>query len=710
MDMTFRESEPFYGEKTDLSSLFDFDSPSTIDASREGEIELVRTKEDEQSTVVVGSIPSPVSEERWTKPNEEENLSVHTRRQATSEERWRKPNEEENLKVYTRRKPQHEQQQQGPTAGDTQVQGEQHAPTSVEIVELTDGAGPSSTRDSMDLPIALRKGIRVGAKKPPNWYRDEHDIANYVSYTSLSTNYMAFIASLQSVEIPRDWKVAKQDPKWREAMIEELNALERNKTWELVHLPAGKRAVGCKWIYTVKQNPEGKIERYKARLVARGYSQAYGIDYDETFAPVAKMNTVRILISCATNFGWPLHQLDVKNAFLHGDLQEEVYMEIPPGFSTPRTSGKVCRLRKSLYGLKQSPRAWFDRFRRVVCGMGYKQCNGDHTVFYRHSNSQITILAVYVDDIIITGDDAVEISRLKDNLRKEFEVKDLGQLKYFLGIEIARSPEGIVLSQRKYVLDLLSDTGMLGCRVASTPIDQNHKLCAESGDPVDKEKYQKLVGRLIYLCHTRPDISYAVSIVSRYMHDPRSGHLDAVNQILRPLGESKRGGEVYRLYDVGGQRNERRKWIHLFEGVNAVIFCAAISEYDQMLFEDETQNRMMETKVLFDWVLKQRCFEKTSFMLFLNKFDIFEEKIQKVPLTVCEWFKDYQPLAPGKQEVEHAYEFVKKKFEELYFQSSKPDRVDRVFKIFRTTALDQKLVKKTFKLIDESMRRSREGA
>jgi hypothetical protein len=208
-----------------------------------------------------------------------------------------------------------------------------------------------------------------------------------------------------------------------------------------------------------------------------------------TFALVAKMNTVRILISCATNFRWSLHQLDVKNAFLHGDLQEEVYMEIPPGFSTPRTSGKVCRLRKSLYGLKQSPRAWFDRFRRVVCGMRYKQCNGDHTVFYRHSNSQITILAVYVDDIIITGDDKVEISRLKDSLRKEFEVKDLDQLKYFLGIEIARSPKGIVLSQRKYVLELLSDIGMLRCRVASTPIDQNHKLCAESGETVDKEKY-----------------------------------------------------------------------------------------------------------------------------------------------------------------------------------------------------------------------------
>jgi guanine nucleotide-binding protein subunit alpha len=172
-----------------------------------------------------------------------------------------------------------------------------------------------------------------------------------------------------------------------------------------------------------------------------------------------------------------------------------------------------------------------------------------------------------------------------------------------------------------------------------------------------------------------------------------------------PVGEHKKSGEVYRLFDVGGQRNERRKWIHLFEGVTAVIFCAAISEYDQTLFEDESKNRMMETKEMFEWVLKQTCFKKTSFMLFLNKFDIFEKKALKVPLNVCEWFKDYQPTSSGKQEIEHAYEFVKKKFEELYFQSSGPDCVDRVFKIYRTTALDQKLVKKTFKLVDETLRR-----
>ncbi|XP_026430147.1 guanine nucleotide-binding protein alpha-2 subunit-like [Papaver somniferum] len=172
-----------------------------------------------------------------------------------------------------------------------------------------------------------------------------------------------------------------------------------------------------------------------------------------------------------------------------------------------------------------------------------------------------------------------------------------------------------------------------------------------------------------------------------------------------PVGENKKSGEVYRLFDVGGQRNERRKWIHLFEGVTAVIFCAAISEYDQTLFEDDNRNRMMETKELFDWVLKQPCFEKTSIMLFLNKFDIFEKKVLNVPLNTCDWFKDYQPVSTGRQEIEHAYEFVKKKFEELYFQSTGPNPVDRVFKIYRTTALDQKLVKKTFKLVDETLRR-----
>nr|ABA93730.1 retrotransposon protein, putative, unclassified [Oryza sativa Japonica Group] len=411
-------------------------------------------------------------------------------------------------------------------------------PASLASLETIGNTSP--TLEHVELPLAQRRETRSNAGRPPirlgfEHLSSMHDIANYITYSHVSPAYKTFIASLQTMPIPKDWKCAKQDPKWKDAMKEELNALVKNKTWELVKLPPEKRAVGCKWVFTVKQTPEGKVDRYKARLVAKGYSQTYGIDYDETFAPVAKMGIVRALVSCAVNFGWPLHQLDVKNAFLHGDLHEEVYMEIPPGFGNSQTVGKVCKLKKSLYGLKQSPRAWFDRFRHAVCDMGYSQCNGDHTVFYKHRGTNITILAVYVDDIVITGDDVEEIRCLKERLGKAFEVKDLGPLRYFLGIEIARSSKGIVLSQRKYVLDLLTDTGMLGCRASTTPIDRNHQLCAQSGDPVNKEAYQRLVGRLIYLCHTRPDISYVVSVVSRYMHDPRTGHLDVVHKILRYL-------------------------------------------------------------------------------------------------------------------------------------------------------------------------------
>jgi hypothetical protein len=269
--------------------------------------------------------------------------------------------------------------------------------------------------------------------------------------------------------------------------------------------------------------------------VAKGYNQTYGVDYDKTFAPVAKMNKIRALIFIAANNRWKLFQMDVKNAFLHGDLQEEVYMDIPPGFNSRETEGKVCKLKKALYGLKQSPRAWFGRFRKEVCSMGYQQSNADHTLFFKHRGDKIVILIVYVDDIVITGNDDDGIAFLKRMLANSFEVKDLGFLHYFLGIEVAYGSQGIYLSQRKYILDLLTETGMVNCKPSPTPIEQNHRMLADSGDPVDKHQYQRLVGRLIYLSHTRPDIAYAVSIVSRYMHDPRSSHWDSALRILRYL-------------------------------------------------------------------------------------------------------------------------------------------------------------------------------
>jgi len=161
-----------------------------------------------------------------------------------------------------------------------------------------------------------------------------------------------------------------------------MTALEKNQTWEIVTLPQGKRTVGCKWVFSTKYKADGSIERHKARLVAKGYTQTYGIDYQETFSPVAKLNTVRVLLSIAANLDWPLHQFDVKNAFLHGDLEEEVYMDIPSGYNS-NTPGTVCRLQRVLYGLKQSPRAWFGRFSVAMRKYGFQQSNSDHTLFLK---------------------------------------------------------------------------------------------------------------------------------------------------------------------------------------------------------------------------------------------------------------------------------------------------------------------------------------
>ena len=318
-------------------------------------------------------------------------------------------------------------------------------------------------------------------------------------------------------------------------MNDEMEALQKNHTWELVSLPGGKRIVGCRWIFTVKLNPNGVIDRYKARLVTKEYTQKYGIDYGDTFAPVAKINTIRVIISIAANQEWPLRQFDVKNAFLNGTLNEEIYMDPPPGITC---GGKVCKLRRALYGLKQSPRAWFGRLSTFMKKNGYKQSDADHTLFIKQVFKKVTALIVYVDDMVVTGNDSNEIAALQESLATEFELKDLGHLKYFLGIEVARSSNGISLCQRKYVLDLLAETGMLDCKPIETPIEMNHKLAIQQDQtPTNKERYQRLVGRLIYLSHTRPDIAYAVSIVSQFMHAP-SDHMEAVYRILRYLKSS----------------------------------------------------------------------------------------------------------------------------------------------------------------------------
>ena len=282
----------------------------------------------------------------------------------------------------------------------------------------------------------------------------------------------------------------------------------------------------------MKVNPDGSIARLKARLVANGYAQTYMVDYSDTFSPVAKLTSIRLFISLAATHGWDLHQFDIKNVFFHGDLAEEVYMEQPLGFVAQGEIGRVCRLRKSLYSLKKSLRAWFGKLSEVIEKFGMHKSKSNHYVFYRNSQAGIILLVVYVDDIILTGDEMAGIFSLKSFLHGYFHTKDLGMLKYFLGVEVMRSKRGIFLSQRKYVLDLLSETGKLAAKSCQSPMAQNLHLTKEDELFENPERYRKLVGKFNYLTVTRPDIAYSVSIVSQYMSSPTVDHWAVVEHIL----------------------------------------------------------------------------------------------------------------------------------------------------------------------------------
>ncbi|CAM8911709.1 unnamed protein product [Rhodiola kirilowii] len=253
-------------------------------------------------------------------------------------------------------------------------------------------------------------------------------------------------------------------------MNKEISALEQNETWTISNLPREKRAVDCKWVFKVKHHSDGTIERYKARLVAKGFTQVEGIDYHDTFTPVVKMTTVHCVLAVAAARNWPLYQLDVNNAFLHGTLDKDVYMKLPPSFySQARQDGKVCKLQHSIYGLKQTSRQWFARFSDSLVEFGFVQSLNDYSLFKLSRQGEFLVLLVYVDDVVITGTSSSLINKVKQFIHDQFQIKDLGLLKYFLRLEVARSTSGIFLNQRKYALDILTDYNFIDCKPVKTP-------------------------------------------------------------------------------------------------------------------------------------------------------------------------------------------------------------------------------------------------
>ncbi|KAM0981906.1 hypothetical protein EV1_014829 [Malus domestica] len=338
-----------------------------------------------------------------------------------------------------------------------------------------------------------------------------------------------------SVIEPENYIEASQDEAWKKAMDEEITMIEKNDTWRLVDRPSDKPIVGVKWIFKTKLNLDGTVQKHKARLVAKGYTQKPGIDFNETFAPVARLDTIRTLIALAAQKGWKLYQLDVKSAFLNGILEEEVYTDQPDGYIIKGEEHKVYKLKNALYGLKQAPRALYSNIDTHLLQSGFKKSPSEATLYVKHVDGQETlIVSIYVDDIVYTGSCLEMIEDFKCDMMNKYEMSDLGLLHHFLGIGVIQQEGSIFIHQKKYALSLLDKFGLKSCKSVSIPLPPTDKLRKGDGsEAADEELYRKIVGSLLYLTATRPDILYSACVLARYMHCPSIKHLGTARRILR---------------------------------------------------------------------------------------------------------------------------------------------------------------------------------
>ncbi|KAH9717278.1 hypothetical protein KPL71_021758 [Citrus sinensis] len=344
--------------------------------------------------------------------------------------------------------------------------------------------------------------------------------------------HAAFISQIE----PKSFADAENDESWIMAMQEELNQFERNNVWELVPNPEHQSIIGTKWVFRNKMDESGVVVRNKARLVAQGYNQEEGIDFDETFAPVARLESIRMLLAYACHKDFILYQMDVKSAFLNGYIMEEVYVKQPPGFENEKFPDHVYKLSKALYGLKQAPRAWYDRLKNFLLDNDFSMGKADTTLFVKHKNQDILIVQIYVDDIIFGSTNELLCKDFSSYISQEFEMSMMGELKYFFGLQIKQNEEGIFINQAKYVRDLLKRFGYENGTVKSTPMSTIIKLDKdEKGKEVDIKTYRGMIGSLLYLTASRPDIMFSVCLCARFQSCPKESHMLAVKRIFRYL-------------------------------------------------------------------------------------------------------------------------------------------------------------------------------
>ena len=351
---------------------------------------------------------------------------------------------------------------------------------------------------------------------------------------------------------PTTYQEAMSDPdseKWLDAMKSEMQSMYDNQVWTLIDAPEGIKTIGCKWVFKRKTDMDGKLHTYKARLVAKGFKQTHGIDYDETFSPVAMLKSIRILIAIVAYYDYEIWQMDVKTAFLNGNLLEDVYMTQPEGFVQSKDSNKVCKLQRSIYGLKQASRSWNLRFDESVKEFGFIKNEDEPCVYKKSSGSIIVFLVLYVDDILLIGNDVPTLQKVKSWLGKCFSMKDLGEAAYILGIKIYRdrSRRLIGLSQSAYIDKVLKRFSMQDSKRGFLPMSHGITLgktqCPNTKDErerMSKIPYASAIGSIIYvILWTRPNVSYALSITSTYQSDPSESHWTAVKNILKYLRRTK---------------------------------------------------------------------------------------------------------------------------------------------------------------------------
>lgn len=351
-------------------------------------------------------------------------------------------------------------------------------------------------------------------------------------------------------------------PFWKEVVNSEVESIMQNHTWEIVELPPGNKAIGCKWIFKKKLKPDGSIDKYKARLVAKGFTQKKGIDYFDTYSPVSSITTIRTLVALASIHNLVIHQMDVKTAFLNGDLNEEIYMEQPEGFIVKGQEHKVCKLVKSLYGLKQAPKQWHEKFDKVILDHGFRFNEHDKCLYYKETEMGIAILCLYVDDILIFGTNLEIVEDTKSYLSMKFDMKDLGEAYVILGMKLERTSQGITLSQSNTIEKMLKKFNYYNCNPVSTPYDPSVQLKKNNGEPVSQLKYSQLIGSLLYIANkSRPDIAYAVGRLSRYTHNPSGEHWTALERVFKYLRGTLDYSLTYRGFPAVVEGYSDANWI-----------------------------------------------------------------------------------------------------------------------------------------------------